>query len=247
MSYLEVNQLTKVYGVNDTRVIALDHVSFSVEKGEFVAIVGTSGSGKSTLLSLLGGVDTPTSGSVTLDGEKVFDLKGTKRAEFRRRKIGFIFQEYNLIPVLNVEENIEIPVRLDGIRLKPEQMTKLLIMLNMEERRYHLPEELSGGQKQRVAIGRAYAHKPALILADEPTGNLDHATSVEIMDLLRTSAEKYGQTLIVVTHDDNIAATADRIIRISDGKIESDIRLRNRDEKESDTVAEDPPSDPVEE
>ena len=247
MSYLEVNQLTKVYGVNDTRVIALDHVSFSVEKGEFVAIVGTSGSGKSTLLSLLGGVDTPTSGSVTLDGEKVFDLKGTKRAEFRRRKIGFIFQEYNLIPVLNVEENIEIPVRLDGIRLKPEQMTKLLIMLNMEERRYHLPEELSGGQKQRVAIGRAYAHKPALILADEPTGNLDHATSVEIMDLLRTSAEKYGQTLIVVTHDDNIAATADRIIRISDGKIESDTRLRNRDEKESDTAAEDLKSDPVEE
>ena len=247
MSYLEVNQLTKVYGVNDTRVIALDHVSFSVEKGEFVAIVGTSGSGKSTLLSLLGGVDTPTSGSVTLDGEKVFDLKGTKRAEFRRRKIGFIFQEYNLIPVLNVEENIEIPVRLDGIRLKPEQMTKLLIMLNMEERRYHLPEELSGGQKQRVAIGRAYAHKPALILADEPTGNLDHATSVEIMDLLRTSAKKYGQTLIVVTHDDNIAATADRIIRISDGKIESDTRLRNRDEKESDMAAEDPKSDPVEE
>ena len=231
MSYLEVNQLTKVYGVNDTSVIALDHVSFSVEKGEFVAIVGTSGSGKSTLLSLLGGVDTPTSGSVTLDGEEVFKLKGTKRAEFRRRKIGFIFQEYNLIPVLNVEENIEIPVRLDGIRLKPEQMTKLLIMLNMEERRYHLPEELSGGQKQRVAIGRAYAHKPALILADEPTGNLDHATSMEIMDLLRTSAEKYGQTLIVVTHDDNIAATADRIIRISDGKIESDTRLRNKEEK----------------
>ena len=231
MSYLQVKDLTKVYGVNDTSVIALDHVSFSVEKGEFVAIVGTSGSGKSTLLSLLGGVDTPTSGSVTLDGEEVFKLKGTKRAEFRRRKIGFIFQEYNLIPVLNVEENIEIPVRLDGIRLKPEQMTKLLIMLNMEERRYHLPEELSGGQKQRVAIGRAYAHRPALILADEPTGNLDHATSMEIMDLLRTSAEKYGQTLIVVTHDDNIAATADRIIRISDGKIESDTRLRNKEEK----------------
>ena len=247
MSYLEVNQLTKVYGVNETRVIALDHVSFSVEKGEFVAIIGASGSGKSTLLSLLGGVDTPASGSVRLDGEDVYALKGKKLAEFRRRKIGFIFQEYNLIPVLNVEENIEIPVRLDGIRLKPEQMTKLLIMLNMEERRYHLPEELSGGQKQRVAIGRAYAHKPALILADEPTGNLDHATSVEIMDLLRTSAEKYGQTLIVVTHDDNIAATADRIIRISDGKIESDTRLRNRDEKENDTAAEDPKSDPVEE
>ena len=228
MSYLEVKQLTKVYGVNDTRVIALDHVSFSVEKGEFVAIVGTSGSGKSTLLSLLGGVDTPTSGNVFLEGEDVLALKGAKRAEFRRRKIGFIFQEYNLIPVLNVEENIEIPVRLDGIRLKPEQMTKLLIMLNMEERRYHLPEELSGGQKQRVAIGRAYAHKPALILADEPTGNLDHATSVEIMDLLRSSARKFGQTLIVVTHDENIAATADRVITISDGKIVSDRVLRKK-------------------
>ena len=229
MSYLEVKQLTKVYGVNETRVIALDHVSFSVEKGEFVAIVGTSGSGKSTLLSLLGGVDTPTSGNVYLEGEDVLALKGAKRAEFRRRKIGFIFQEYNLIPVLNVEENIEIPVRLDGIRLKPEQMTKLLIMLNMEERRYHLPEELSGGQKQRVAIGRAYAHKPALILADEPTGNLDHATSVEIMDLLRSSARKFGQTLIVVTHDENIAATADRVITISDGKIVSDQVLRERE------------------
>ena len=245
MSYLEVKQLTKVYGVNETRVIALDHVSFSVEKGEFVAIVGTSGSGKSTLLSLLGGVDTPTSGNVYLEGEDVLALKGAKRAEFRRRKIGFIFQEYNLIPVLNVEENIEIPVRLVGIRLKPEQMTKLLIMLNMEERRYHLPEELSGGQKQRVAIGRAYAHKPALILADEPTGNLDHATSVEIMDLLRSSARKFGQTLIVVTHDENIAATADRIITISDGKIVSDQVLWEREndtEENSDqnTVQKDP-------
>ncbi|MBR3104564.1 MAG: ABC transporter ATP-binding protein [Lachnospiraceae bacterium] len=245
MSYLEVKQLTKIYGVNETRVIALDHVSFSVEKGEFVAIVGTSGSGKSTLLSLLGGVDTPTSGNVFLEGGDVLALKGAKRAEFRRRKIGFIFQEYNLIPVLNVEENIEIPVRLDGIRLKPEQMTKLLIMLNMEERRYHLPEELSGGQKQRVAIGRAYAHKPALILADEPTGNLDHATSVEIMDLLRSSARKFGQTLIVVTHDENIAATADRIITISDGKIVSDQVLWEREndtEENSDqnTVQKDP-------
>jgi putative ABC transport system ATP-binding protein len=224
-------------------VIALDHVSFSVEKGEFVAIVGTSGSGKSTLLSLLGGVDTPTSGNVYLEGEDVLALKGSKRAEFRRRKIGFIFQEYNLIPVLNVEENIEIPVRLDGIRLKPEQMTKLLIMLNMEERRYHLPEELSGGQKQRVAIGRAYAHKPALILADEPTGNLDHATSVEIMDLLRSSARKFGQTLIVVTHDENIAATADRVITISDGKIVSDRVLR---ERENDTEEYSDQKDPEE-
>ena len=173
MSYLEVNGLTKVYGSEETKVVALDHVSFNVEKGEFVAIVGTSGSGKSTLLSLLGGVDTATFGSVVLDGEDVHSMKAKQRAEFRRRKIGFIFQEYNLIPVLNVEENIEIPVRLDGIRMKEENMTKLLIMLGLEERRYHMPEELSGGQKQRVAIGRAYAHHPALILADEPTGNLD--------------------------------------------------------------------------
>lgn len=228
MSYLEVNGLTKVYGGNDeTKVVALDHVSFSVEKGEFVAIVGASGSGKSTLLSLLGGVDSATFGSVVLDGEDVHGMKAKQRAEFRRRKIGFIFQEYNLIPVLNVEENIEIPVRLDGIRMKEENMTKLLIMLGLEERRYHMPEELSGGQKQRVAIGRAYAHHPALILADEPTGNLDKATGMEIMTLLRNSARKFSQTMILVTHDESIAAMADRIITISDGKIVSDEVIRN--------------------
>lgn len=228
MSYLEVNGLTKVYGSNDeTKVVALDHVSFNVEKGEFVAIVGTSGSGKSTLLSLLGGVDSATFGSVVLDGEDVHSMKAKQRAEFRRRKIGFIFQEYNLIPVLNVEENIEIPVRLDGIRMKEENMTKLLIMLGLEERRYHMPEELSGGQKQRVAIGRAYAHHPALILADEPTGNLDKATGMEIMTLLRNSARKFSQTMILVTHDESIAAMADRIITISDGKIVSDEVIRN--------------------
>ena len=228
MSYLEVNGLTKVYGSNDeTKVVALDHVSFSVEKGEFVAIVGASGSGKSTLLSLLGGVDSATFGSVVLDGEDVHSMKAKQRAEFRRRKIGFIFQEYNLIPVLNVEENIEIPVRLDGIRMKEENMTKLLIMLGLEERRYHMPEELSGGQKQRVAIGRAYAHHPALILADEPTGNLDKATGMEIMTLLRNSARKFSQTMILVTHDESIAAMADRIITISDGKIVSDEVIRN--------------------
>ncbi len=228
MSYLEVNGLTKVYGSNDeTKVVALDHVSFSVEKGEFVAIVGASGSGKSTLLSLLGGVDSATFGSVVLDGEDVHSMKPRQRAEFRRRKIGFIFQEYNLIPVLNVEENIEIPVRLDGIRMKEENMTKLLIMLGLEERRYHMPEELSGGQKQRVAIGRAYAHHPALILADEPTGNLDKATGMEIMTLLRSSARKFSQTMILVTHDESIAAMADRIITISDGKIVSDEVIRN--------------------
>ncbi|MBR6257811.1 MAG: ABC transporter ATP-binding protein [Lachnospiraceae bacterium] len=228
MSYLEVNGLTKVYGGNDeTKVVALDHVSFSVEKGEFVAIVGASGSGKSTLLSLLGGVDSATFGSVVLDGEDVHSMKAKQRAEFRRRKIGFIFQEYNLIPVLNVEENIEIPVRLDGIRMKEENLTKLLIMLGLEERRYHMPEELSGGQKQRVAIGRAYAHHPALILADEPTGNLDKATGMEIMTLLKNSARKFSQTMILVTHDESIAAMADRIITISDGKIVSDEVIRN--------------------
>ena len=227
MSYLEVNGLTKVYGSEETKVVALDHVSFSVEKGEFVAIVGASGSGKSTLLSLLGGVDTATFGSVVLDGEDVHSMKAKQRAEFRRRKIGFIFQEYNLIPVLNVEENIEIPVRLDGIRMKEENMTKLLIMLGLEERRYHMPEELSGGQKQRVAIGRAYAHHPALILADEPTGNLDKATGMEIMTLLRSSARKFSQTMILVTHDESIAAMADRIITISDGKIVSDEVIKN--------------------
>ena len=226
MSYLEVKGLTKIYGSEETKVIALDHVSFSLEKGEFVAVVGTSGSGKSTLLSLLGGVDEATFGTVILDGEDVHALKGGKRAEFRRKKIGFIFQEYNLIPVLNVEENIEIPLRLDGIRMKPENMTKLLNLLGLEERRYHMPEQLSGGQKQRVAIGRAFAHHPALILADEPTGNLDHATAMDIMKLLRSSAEKAEQTLIVVTHDEGIAATADRIIRISDGKITSDQKTK---------------------
>ncbi|MBR3524207.1 MAG: ABC transporter ATP-binding protein [Lachnospiraceae bacterium] len=226
MSFLEVKGLTKVYGSEETKVVALDHVSFSVEKGEFVAVIGASGSGKSTLLSLLGGVDKPTFGEVFLDGENVHDMKPGRRAEFRRRKIGFIFQEYNLIPVLNVEENIEIPVRLDGIRMKPENMTKLLNMLGLESRRYHLPEELSGGQKQRVAIGRAYAHHPALILADEPTGNLDKANGMEIMTILKESARKLSQTMILVTHDEKIAAMADRIITISDGKIQSDVTVR---------------------
>ena len=226
MSFLEVKGLTKIYGSEETKVVALDHVDFSVEKGEFVAVIGASGSGKSTLLSLLGGVDKPSFGEVILDGENVHAMKAARRAEFRRRKIGFIFQEYNLIPVLNVEENIEIPVRLDGIRMKPENMTKLLNMLGLESRRYHLPEELSGGQKQRVAIGRAYAHHPALILADEPTGNLDKANGMEIMTILKESARKFSQTMILVTHDEKIAAMADRIITISDGKILSDVTVR---------------------
>ncbi len=227
MSFLEVKGLTKVYGSEESKVVALDHVSFSVDKGEFVAVIGASGSGKSTLLSLLGGIDKADLGSVVLDGEDVHSMKPARRAEFRRRKIGFIFQEYNLIPVLNVEENIEIPVRLDGIRIKPENMTRLLNMLGLEGRRYHMPDELSGGQKQRVAIGRAYAHHPALILADEPTGNLDHATGLEIMTILKDSAKKFSQTMILVTHDESIAAMADRIITISDGKIVSDAKVKN--------------------
>ena len=224
MAFLEVKDLTKVYGSEETKVIALDQVSFSVEKGEFVAVIGASGSGKSTLLSLLGGVDQPTHGSVMLDGENVHEMNEARRAVFRRRKIGFIFQEYNLIPVLNVEENIEIPVRLDGLHIKPENMTKILNMLGLEGRRYHLPEELSGGQKQRVAIGRAYAHHPALILADEPTGNLDKANGMEIMTILKNSAKKLSQTMILVTHDEKIAAMAERIITLSDGKIVSDVK-----------------------
>ena len=225
MAFLEVKELTKVYGSEETKVIALDQVSFSVEKGEFVAVIGASGSGKSTLLSLLGGVDQPTHGSVMLDGENVHEMSEARRAIFRRRKIGFIFQEYNLIPVLNVEENIEIPVRLDGLHIKPENMTKILNMLGLEARRYHLPEELSGGQKQRVAIGRAYAHHPALILADEPTGNLDKANGMEIMSILKNSARKLSQTMILVTHDEKIAAMAERIITLSDGKIISDVKV----------------------
>lgn len=224
MAFLEVKDLTKVYGSEGTKVIALDQVSFSVEKGEFVAVIGASGSGKSTLLSLLGGVDQPTHGSVMLDGENVHEMSEARRAIFRRRKIGFIFQEYNLIPVLNVEENIEIPVRLDGLHIKPENMTKILNMLGLEARRYHLPEELSGGQKQRVAIGRAYAHHPALILADEPTGNLDKANGMEIMTILKNSAKKLSQTMILVTHDEKIASMAERIITLSDGKIVSDVK-----------------------
>ncbi|MCR5118195.1 MAG: ABC transporter ATP-binding protein [Lachnospiraceae bacterium] len=224
MAFLEVKELTKVYGSEETKVIALDQVSFSVEKGEFVAVIGASGSGKSTLLSLLGGVDQPTHGSVILDGENVHEMSEARRAIFRRRKIGFIFQEYNLIPVLNVEENIEIPVRLDGLHIKPENMTKILNMHGLEGRRYHLPEELSGGQKQRVAIGRAYAHHPALILADEPTGNLDKANGMEIMTILKNSAKKLSQTMILVTHDEKIASMAERIITLSDGKIVSDVK-----------------------
>ncbi len=226
MSFIEVKNLRKVYGKKDTEVVALDDISFSVEKGEFVAIVGTSGSGKSTLLHMLGGIDTLTSGQVILGGEDVHNISEEARAIFRRRKVGFVFQEYNLIPVLSVEENIEMPVRLDGKQMSPEYKEKLLKTLGLENRRMHMPEELSGGQKQRVAIGRTLANHPAVILADEPTGNLDRWTGLEIMSLLKQSVTEFSQTLVLVTHDETIAAMADRIITLSDGKIQSDERIK---------------------
>lgn len=227
MSYLEVRNLTKIYGKKETEVIAVDHVSFQVEKGEFIAIVGASGSGKSTLLHLLGGVDQPTSGSILLQNEEIQDMKDERRAIFRRRKCGFVFQEYNLIPVLSVEENIAMPARLDGRKIDSGYLEKLLTMLGLEERRHHLPDELSGGQKQRVAIGRALANHPAIILADEPTGNLDHRTGLEILALLKKSVDQFSQTLILVTHDEAIAAMADRIITLSDGQIQSDVKIKH--------------------
>lgn len=226
MSFIEVKNLRKVYGKKDTEVVALNDISFSVEKGEFVAIVGTSGSGKSTLLHMLGGIDTLTSGQVIIGGEDVHSISEEARAIFRRRKVGFVFQEYNLIPVLSVEENIEMPVRLDGKQMSPEYKEKLLKTLGLEDRRMHMPEELSGGQKQRVAIGRTLANHPAVILADEPTGNLDRWTGLEIMSLLKQSVTEFSQTLVLVTHDETIAAMADRIITLSDGKIQSDERIK---------------------
>lgn len=223
MEFLKITDLRKEYGKQNAKVVALDGVSFSVDKGEFVAIVGASGSGKSTLLHLLGGVDNATQGSVSLQGEDILSMKEEKRAIFRRRKVGFVFQEYNLIPVLSVEENIKMPVRLDGKKMDAEYLDKLIDMLGLTERRTHLPDELSGGQKQRVAIGRALANHPSIILADEPTGNLDRKTGLEIMALLKQSVEEFSQTLILVTHDETIAAMADRVITLSDGKIISDV------------------------
>ncbi len=227
MSYLEVKDLTKVYGKGETAVTALNQVSFTVDKGEFIAIVGASGSGKSTLLHMMGGVDTATSGSVKLQDEEVFGMKEERRAVFRRRRVGFVFQEYNLIPVLSVEENIKMPVRLDQKKMEDAYLDQLLDILGLQERRKAMPDELSGGQKQRVAIGRALANHPSMILADEPTGNLDHSTGLEIMALLKQSVREFSQTLICVTHDETIAAMADRIITLSDGVIQSDIRIKH--------------------
>lgn len=222
MALIEVKNLCKVYGSGEAKVEALKDINLEIEQGEFVAIVGPSGSGKSTLLHLLGGVDKPTSGEVIVKGESVYKLKEKELSVLRRRKIGFVFQFFNLIPVLTAEENIEMPVLLDGGKIDKEYLEDLLKLLGLENRRKHHPSELSGGQQQRVSIGRALANKPAVILADEPTGNLDSQNSKEILELLKYSAKKYKQTLILITHDINIARAADRVITIEDGKITAD-------------------------
>lgn len=224
MEILRVDNLTKIYGKDSTKVVALDHVSFTVEKGEFVAIVGASGSGKSTLLHLIGGVDRPTSGKVYIDGKDIFKFNDDKLAIFRRRQVGLIYQFYNLIPILNVEENIVLPCKLDGKNVSKDRLNEIIDTLGLSTRRKHLPNELSGGQQQRVSIGRAIINNPALVLADEPTGNLDSKASDEIVALLKESNKKYNQTIIVITHDPDIASVANRVITIEDGKIVSDVR-----------------------
>lgn len=224
MEILKVENLTKKYGKKDTEVVALENVSFSVEKGEFVAIVGASGSGKSTLLHLIGGVDKPTSGKVFIDGTDIYSLNNDKLAIFRRRQVGLIYQFYNLIPILNVKENITLPCDLDGQKADEKYFNELIYILGLENRINHLPNQLSGGQQQRVSIGRAMMNHPAIVLADEPTGNLDSKASREIIDLLKASNKKYKQTLIVITHDEKIALEADRIITIQDGKLVKDER-----------------------
>lgn len=219
MEILKVENLTKIYGKDKTQVVALDHVSFSVEKGEFVAIVGASGSGKSTLLHLMGGVDTPTSGKVYVDGKDIYSLSSDNLAIFRRREVGLIYQFYNLIPILNVEENILLPLELDNRKVDKFELNELLKILGLQSRRKHLPNELSGGQQQKTSIGRALITKPAIVLADEPTGNLDSKSSEEVVELLRKMNKEYKQTIIMITHNLDIAAVADRIITIEDGKI----------------------------
>ncbi len=222
MEILRVENLKKTYGKGNTLVKAIDDVSFTVEKGEFVAIVGASGSGKSTLLHLLGGVDRPTSGKIIIDGEDIYKLNETNLAIFRRRQVGLIYQFYNLIPILNVEENMTLPILLDGKKPDEEYLKELIETLGLERRVNHLPNELSGGQQQRVSIGRALMNRPALLLADEPTGNLDSKASHDIIELLKLSNKKYKQTIIMITHDHSLALNASRIITIDDGKIVSD-------------------------
>lgn len=219
MEILKVENLSKVYGKGENKVVALDNVSFSVEKGEFVAIVGASGSGKSTLLHLVGGVDRPTKGKVFIDGKNIYAMNDDKLAIFRRRQVGLIYQFYNLIPILNVEENITLPLELDNREVDKKTLKELLELLGLENRSKHLPNELSGGQQQRVSIGRALITNPAIILADEPTGNLDSNSSDEIVALLKKSNKEYNQTIIMITHNMEIAKEADRIIKIEDGRI----------------------------
>ena len=223
MEILKVENLTKVYGKGSTEVRALDDVSFSVKKGEFVAIVGASGSGKSTLLHLLGGVDRPTSGKVFIDGEDIFKLNDEKLAIFRRRQVGLIYQFYNLIPILNAEENITLPLSLDNRKVDKDELDELIKLLGLERRKKHLPNELSGGQQQRVSIGRALITKPTIVLADEPTGNLDSKSSDEIVALLKKSNKEYKQTIVMITHNMEIAKEADRIIKIEDGHIVEEV------------------------
>ncbi len=226
MEILRVEHLSKIYGKGENEVRALDDVSFSVEKGQFVAIIGPSGSGKSTLLHILGGVDRPTSGKVFLEGQNVFTQNEDQLAIFRRRQVGLIYQFYNLIPVLNVTENITLPVLMDGRKVNQDRLKELLTTLNLKGREKHLPNQLSGGQQQRVSIGRALMNSPAVVLADEPTGNLDSKNSQENVALLKLSNRQYGQTLIVITHDESIALQADRIITIEDGRITKDEVIR---------------------
>ncbi|MDF1510063.1 ABC transporter ATP-binding protein [Robertmurraya sp. DFI.2.37] len=226
MDILKIEDLSKVYGKGITEVKALDRVSFSVKKGEFVVIIGPSGSGKSTLLHLLGGVDRPTSGNVFIDNTNIYELDETQLAIFRRRQIGLIYQFYNLIPILTVEENITLPVLLDGHKVDGKQLDEIVRILGLKERLSHLPNQLSGGQQQRVSIGRALISNPAIILADEPTGNLDSKNSSEIMELLKMFNKTFNQTLIVITHDERIALQADRVISIEDGRIAKDEVLR---------------------
>ena len=225
MEILRVENLTKIYGKDAAQVVALDHVSFSVEKGEFIAVVGESGSGKSTLLHLIGGVDRPTSGKVFIDGKDIFSLDDDKLAIFRRRQVGLIYQFYNLIPILNVEENIVLPLSLDNRKIDRQALSELLCMLGLESRRNHLPNELSGGQQQRTSIGRALITSPTLILADEPTGNLDSKSSDEIVALLKKSNRELKQTIIMITHNPEIAKIANRVIKIEDGRIVREVSL----------------------
>ncbi len=226
MEILKIENLTKVYGEGENQVRALDGVSFSVEKGEFLAIIGPSGSGKSTLLHILGGVDRPTAGKVWMDGQDVYAQNEEQLAIFRRRQVGLIYQFYNLIPVLDVVENMTLPVLMDGRQVNEERLHELLETLGLTDRQKNLPNQLSGGQQQRVSIGRALMNAPAVVLADEPTGNLDSKNSQEIVELLKQSNRKYGQTLIVITHDEGIALQADRVIAIEDGRIVRDERIR---------------------